>query len=99
MRLRERVTLEAKPDLPLERYFKVLEAIAACREKLGVSDISHQCDLPLATSHRLLQNLAQGIRVTNLPLLVLVASEQTTEHVKWRHEVRGRRHGLKVNEQ
>jgi DNA-binding IclR family transcriptional regulator len=59
------VTLEAKPDLPLERYFKVLEAIAACREKLGVSEISHQCDLPLATSHRLLQNLESAGLVTN----------------------------------
>jgi DNA-binding IclR family transcriptional regulator len=58
-------TLEAKPDLPLERYFRVLEAIAACREKLGVSDISHQCDLPLATSHRLLQNLESAGLVTS----------------------------------
>jgi DNA-binding IclR family transcriptional regulator len=49
--------LSKKTDLPLERYFRVLETIAASSEKLGVSDIAHQCDLPLATAHRLLQNL------------------------------------------
>jgi len=46
-----------KSDLPLERYFRILETIAVARGGLGVSDIAERCDLPLATSHRLLQNL------------------------------------------
>jgi len=47
----------AKNDLPLERYFRILETIAVARGGLGVSDIAERCDLPLATAHRLLQNL------------------------------------------
>jgi len=49
--------LDTKPELPLERYFKVLEAIAVSSHSLGLSDIAYQCDLPVATAHRLLQNL------------------------------------------
>jgi DNA-binding IclR family transcriptional regulator len=47
----------SKPDLPLERYFRLLETIAASSAALGVSELAKQCDLPLATAHRLLQNL------------------------------------------
>jgi DNA-binding IclR family transcriptional regulator len=46
-----------KNDLPLERYFRILETIAVSKAGLGVSDIAERCDLPLATAHRLLQNL------------------------------------------
>lgn len=52
-----RIRLTAKSDLPLERYFKILETIAVSRDGLGVSDIAERCGLPLATAHRLLQNL------------------------------------------
>jgi DNA-binding IclR family transcriptional regulator len=54
---RREYDLTTKNDLPLERYFKVLESIAVSGEALGVSDIAQRCDLPLATAHRLLQNL------------------------------------------
>jgi DNA-binding IclR family transcriptional regulator len=53
---REKV-LTAKNDLPLERYFRVLETIAVSGEGLSVSAVADRCDLPLATAHRLLQNL------------------------------------------
>jgi DNA-binding IclR family transcriptional regulator len=54
---RESLNLTTKNDLPLERYFRILETIAISGESLGVSDISERCDLPVATAHRLLQNL------------------------------------------
>ena len=46
-----------KSDLPLERYFRILEAIAVARSAIGISDVAERCGLPLATTHRLLQNL------------------------------------------
>jgi len=44
-------------DSPLERYFSALESIAASGDGRSVSDIALSCDLPIATAHRLLQNL------------------------------------------
>jgi DNA-binding IclR family transcriptional regulator len=49
--------LTDKNNSPLERYFRVLETIAVSADGAGVSDIAERCDLPLATAHRLLQNL------------------------------------------
>ena len=46
-----------KSDSPLERYFSALESIAASIDGLSVSEIATSCDLPIATAHRLLQNL------------------------------------------
>ena len=42
---------------PLERYFSALESIASSVDGRSVSDIAESCDLPIATAHRLLQNL------------------------------------------
>jgi DNA-binding IclR family transcriptional regulator len=47
----------SKSSSPLERYFKALESIAVSPEGLNVSEIAESCDLPVATAHRLLQNL------------------------------------------
>jgi DNA-binding IclR family transcriptional regulator len=47
-------------DSPLERYFSALESIAASVDGRSVSDIAESCDLPIATAHRLLQNLQQA---------------------------------------
>jgi DNA-binding IclR family transcriptional regulator len=49
--------LVRKNDSPLERYFSALESIAASVEGRSVSEIAESCDLPIATAHRLLQNL------------------------------------------
>src|ERR1700722_7096163 len=46
-----------KSDPPLERYFSALESIAASANGRSVSEIAESCDLPIATAHRLLQNL------------------------------------------
>ena len=46
-----------KSDSPLERYFSTLESIAASVDGRSVSEIAESCDLPIATAHRLLQNL------------------------------------------
>src|SRR5258708_38845080 len=46
-----------KSDSPLERYFSALESIAASVDGRSVSEIAESCDLPIATAHRLLQNL------------------------------------------
>jgi DNA-binding IclR family transcriptional regulator len=46
-----------KSDPPLERYFSALESIAASADGRSVSEIAESCDLPIATAHRLLQNL------------------------------------------
>jgi DNA-binding IclR family transcriptional regulator len=49
-----------KSDPPLERYFSALESIAASADGRSVSEIAESCDLPVATAHRLLQNLQQA---------------------------------------
>jgi DNA-binding IclR family transcriptional regulator len=49
--------LVRKSDPPLERYFSALENIAASADGRSVSEIAESCDLPIATAHRLLQNL------------------------------------------
>ena len=46
-----------KSDPPLERYFSALESIAASVDGRSVSEIAENCDLPIGTAHRLLQNL------------------------------------------
>ena len=46
-----------KSDPPLERYFSALESIAASADGRSVSEVAESCDLPIATAHRLLQNL------------------------------------------
>jgi DNA-binding IclR family transcriptional regulator len=49
-----------KNDSPLERYFSALESIAASVDGRSVSQIADSCGLPIATAHRLLQNLQQA---------------------------------------
>ena len=46
-----------KSEAPLERYFSALESIAASVDGRSVSEVAESCDLPVATAHRLLQNL------------------------------------------
>ena len=46
-----------KSEAPLERYFSALESIAASVDGRSVSEVAQSCDLPVATAHRLLQNL------------------------------------------
>jgi DNA-binding IclR family transcriptional regulator len=46
-----------KNDSPLERYFSALESIATSVDGQSVSEIAESCDLPIATAHRILQNL------------------------------------------
>ena len=55
-----------KSDSPLERYFGVLESIAASVNGRSVSEIAETCDLPIGTAHRLLQNLQQAELVTSV---------------------------------
>lgn len=47
-------------DSPLERYFQALESIAISANGLSISQIADSCDLPIATAHRLLQNLQRA---------------------------------------
>jgi DNA-binding IclR family transcriptional regulator len=54
-----------KSDPPLERYFSALESIAASADGRSVSEIAQSCDLPIATAHRLLQNLQHAELVTS----------------------------------
>lgn len=58
--------LTRKTDSPLERYFGVLESIAASANGRSVSEIAATCDLPIATAHRLLQNLQHAELVTSV---------------------------------
>ena len=46
-----------KSEAPLERYFSALESIAASVDGRSVSEVAESCGLPIATAHRLLQNL------------------------------------------
>lgn len=62
----ERLELIRKSDSPLERYFGVLESIAASVNGRSVSEIAETCDLPIGTAHRLLQNLQQAELVTSV---------------------------------
>jgi DNA-binding IclR family transcriptional regulator len=55
-----------KSDTPLERYFGVLESIAASVNGRSVSEIAATCDLPIGTAHRLLQNLQHAELVTSI---------------------------------
>jgi DNA-binding IclR family transcriptional regulator len=55
-----------KSDTPLERYFGVLESIAASVNGRSVSEIAETCDLPVGTAHRLLQNLQNAELVTSV---------------------------------
>ncbi|WP_182915210.1 IclR family transcriptional regulator [Rhodopseudomonas palustris] len=52
-------------DSPLERYFKVLESVAISGEGAIVTEIATNCQLPLGTAHRLLQNLLRTGLLTN----------------------------------
>jgi DNA-binding IclR family transcriptional regulator len=52
--------LQSKGSPPLERYFKALESIAVSVDGLSASDVAECCDLPVATAHRLLQNLRRS---------------------------------------
>jgi DNA-binding IclR family transcriptional regulator len=57
--------LTRKTDSPLERYFSALESIAASANGRSVSEVAENCDLPIGTAHRLLQNLQQAELVTS----------------------------------
>jgi DNA-binding IclR family transcriptional regulator len=57
---RKEAPLIRKSDSPLERYFSALESIAASVDGRSVSEIAESCDLPIATAHRLLQNLQEA---------------------------------------
>lgn len=50
---------------PLERYFSVLESIASSANGRSVSELAENCDLPIGTAHRLLQNLEKADLVTS----------------------------------
>jgi len=52
--------LESKSSPPLERYFKALESIAVSADGLSASDVADCRNLPVATAHRLLQNLQRS---------------------------------------
>jgi len=52
--------LESKSTPPLERYFRALESIAVSADGLSASDVAECCNLPVATAHRLLQNLQRS---------------------------------------
>jgi DNA-binding IclR family transcriptional regulator len=62
----QRPKLIRKSDSPLERYFGVLESIAASVNGRSVSEIAETCDLPIGTAHRLLQNLQNAELVTSV---------------------------------
>jgi DNA-binding IclR family transcriptional regulator len=62
----ERPKLIRESDSPLERYFGVLESIAASVNGRSVSEIAETCDLPIGTAHRLLQNLQHAELVTSV---------------------------------
>jgi DNA-binding IclR family transcriptional regulator len=62
----QRPKLIRKSDSPLERYFGVLESIAASVNGRSVSEIAETCDLPIGTAHRLLQNLQHAELVTSV---------------------------------
>jgi DNA-binding IclR family transcriptional regulator len=55
-----------KTDTPLERYFGVLESIAASVNGRSVSEIAEICELPIGTAHRLLQKLQHAELVTSV---------------------------------
>jgi len=57
--------LNRKTDSPLERYFSALESIAASANGRTVSEIAENCDLPIGTAHRILQNLQYAELVTS----------------------------------
>ncbi|KZD04106.1 hypothetical protein AUP43_03095 [Oceanibaculum pacificum] len=48
----------------MERYVMALEAVAASPHGLSLSSLAQQCDLPVATTHRLLQALQKTGLVT-----------------------------------
>ena len=48
-----------RAELPLERYFNILENIAISGSELNTSAIAKTCDYPVGTTHRLLQNLLE----------------------------------------
>lgn len=52
---------------PLERYFRILEMLAACPEGLALTEIGKTLMLPKATAHRLLVGLQKSdlVMVTN----------------------------------
>ena len=52
--------MESKSTPSLERYFRALESIAVSADGLSASDVAECCNLPVATAHRLLQNLQRS---------------------------------------
>lgn len=57
--------LQSNSTPPLERYFRALESIAVSVEGLSASNIADCCNLPVATAHRLLQNLQRSELITS----------------------------------
>jgi DNA-binding IclR family transcriptional regulator len=55
----------APEESPLERYFRALEAVAVSTNGASVSEIAESCNFPLATAHRLLQNLLRAGLLAN----------------------------------
>lgn len=56
---------EPSDDSPLERYFKLLEAVAISGDGASLTEIAEKSNLPLGTAHRLLQNLLRAGLLTN----------------------------------
>ncbi|MZR30753.1 IclR family transcriptional regulator [Sneathiella litorea] len=48
-----------RAELPLERYFSIIENIAISGSEMNTSAIAKICDYPVGTTHRLIQNLLE----------------------------------------
>ena len=51
---------QSEADSPLERYFRLLELIAAFPGRLALADVAELSDLPKTTAHRLLKGLVKA---------------------------------------
>lgn len=51
---------QSEADGPLERYFRLLELIAAFPGRLALADVAELSDLPKTTAHRLLKGLVKA---------------------------------------
>lgn len=54
------MTDQSEPDGPLERYFRLLELIAAFPDRLTLAEVADLSDLPKTTAHRLLKGLVKA---------------------------------------
>lgn len=57
----------AQPVQAIVRAFRILEAIAAVEHPMGITEIAEACDLPLPTTHRILNTLLATGYVSKSP--------------------------------